>query len=190
MYTLGAVTTVVNARSWIVITQVLARNIGHPLSRCGRVLFFSMQKEAKEFLEREWNAHYWTRNTTQSMEEYIDDDDNWERASRYAWEQVDASRVPALLGEEEGEEDDDDDDDEGDEGEDDDEDEEDSPASEGNDVAGKEGASAGKTNKKEKTDADVPKVRTACDGLLFYRRLGAHAIAPLAYTKVSTCRLV
>lgn len=117
------------------------------------------QKEAKEFLEKEWNAQYWSRNTSMTLEEYVDDDENWERASQYAWEVMDESRGISKK-KEEDEDDDDDDDSEEDEGEP-EGNEEDSSETDVTggpvDVAGKDTGSS-KTKKKTKADMDVSKV--------------------------------
>lgn len=123
-----------------------------------------IQKEAKEFLEKEWNAQYWSRNTSMTLEEYIDDDENWERASQHAWEVMDEARGISKR-KEDDDDDEDDDDSEEDEGEpegtEDKENEEDSSEADAAggpvDVAGKDTGSS-KTKKKTKADADVTKV--------------------------------
>lgn len=127
------------------------------------------QKEAKEFLEREWNAQYWSRNTSMTLEEYIDDDENWERASQHAWEVMDEAR--GISKKEDDDDDDDDDDSEEDEGEavgegkpedkedkDNQENSSETDAASGPaDIAGKDNDSS-KTKKTTKADADVTKV--------------------------------
>lgn len=93
----------------------------HVFSRRGTCRGLS-QKEAKEFLEREWNAQYWSRTTTMTEEEFYEDEDNKERALEHGWEVVNEDRgisKKALV-----EEDDDEDEDDDDEDEDDDDDEE------------------------------------------------------------------
>lgn len=123
------------------------------------------QKEAKDFLEREWNAQYWKRNTTLTQEEYYVDEENWDRAVEHGWDVVNEERGFKKEVEVEEEEDDD-------EYDEDDEDDEEGVTADGDkgkvektdepeggtDVAGKEGA-AGKSKKKAtKTETDVAQV--------------------------------
>ncbi|CAM9426533.1 unnamed protein product [Ectocarpus sp. 8 AP-2014] len=80
-----------------------------------------VEKEAKEFLEKEWNAQFWSRTTSLTEEEYFEDDDNWDRAMKHGYDVVNTARgfppkyKKELEGEEEAEDDDDDEDDEDDE---------------------------------------------------------------------------
>lgn len=80
----------------------------------------STQTEAKEFLEKEWNAQFWSRTTSLTQEEYFADEDNWDRAMKHGYDAVNTARGFApkyreVETEEEEEDDDDDDDDEEDE---------------------------------------------------------------------------
>lgn len=80
-----------------------------------------VEKEAKEFLEKEWNAQFWSRTTSLTEEEYFADEDNWDRAMKHGYDVVNMARgFPPKYKQaetEEEEEDDDDDDDEEEEGE-------------------------------------------------------------------------
>ncbi|CAB1098260.1 unnamed protein product [Ectocarpus sp. CCAP 1310/34] len=80
-----------------------------------------VEKEAREFLEKEWNAQFWSRTTSLTEEEYFEDEDNWDRAMKHGYDVVNTARgfppkyKKELEGEEEAEDDDDDEDDEEDE---------------------------------------------------------------------------
>lgn len=82
----------------------------------------SPQKEAKEFLEKEWNAQFWSRTTSLTQEEYFADEDNWDRAMKHGYDAVNTARgfppkYKEVETDEEEEDDDDDEDDEEEEGE-------------------------------------------------------------------------
>lgn len=71
------------------------------------------QKEAKEFLEKEWNAQFWSRTTSLTEEEYFDDEENWARAMQHGYDTVNTARgFPPKKTEEDEEDDEDDEDDE------------------------------------------------------------------------------
>eukprot|EP00904_Undaria_pinnatifida_P004641 jgi/Undpi1/14178/HiC_scaffold_9.g03828.m2 len=77
------------------------------------------EKEAKEFLEKEWNAQYWSRTTTMTEEEFYEDEDNKARALEHGWEVVNEDRgisKKAAVEDDDDEDDDDEDDDDDDEG--------------------------------------------------------------------------
>lgn len=114
------------------------------------------QKEAKEFLEKEWNAQFWSRTTSLTEEEYFEDDDNWDRAMKHGYDVVNTARgfppkyKKELEGEEEAEDDDDDEDDEEDEPK-----EADTTTSSENDAV----SVTKPTKTGSKTDVEVSKVR-------------------------------
>ena len=128
----------------------------------------SLQKEAKEFLEREWNAQYWSRTTTMTEEEFYEDEDNKARALEHGWEVVNEDRgisKKAAVEDDDDEDDDDEDDDDDDEGmvaegEDSEEgDEEDDEDSSETDTTGAGTDTVGKSKKvSSKTEADVAQV--------------------------------
>lgn len=113
------------------------------------------QKEAREFLEKEWNAQFWSRTTSLTEEEYIKDEENWERAMKYGYDAVNTARgfPPKNKEEEEVEGEDDDDDDDDDDEEQEEEKEAESPTDTAGNIATKPSKASG-----AKTE-DVPKVR-------------------------------
>lgn len=127
-------------------------------------------------MEREWNAQYWARNTTLTLDEYYEDGDNWDRAVAHAWDVVydrsSSKKVEEDSDDDDDNDDDDDDDDddavvaEGEEDDDEEEDEDDSTetgvAGGTSDVIGKEGGASGKSKKgAAQTEADTAKVMMA-----------------------------
>lgn len=115
---------------------------------------YSTQKEAKEFLEKEWNAQFWSRTTSLTQEEYFADEENWDRAMKHGYDVVNTARGfppkyrEVEAEEEEGDDDDDDDDEDEEEGED-----VETSADTGSNVAAKPSSSSKKTE-------DVTQVRT------------------------------
>lgn len=106
----------------------------------------SMQKEAIDFLKREFGSAFWSSNrTAETVEEYYEQGDNWDRAVVYAWGEVDPSRLY-----QQGEKDDDEDDDEDDEDDDEDDDEVVAEA-----VTGGEGGGEGEKETAKPTDGDT-----------------------------------
>lgn len=109
----------------------------------------SIQKEAKEFLEKEWNAQFWSRTTSLTQEEYFADEDNWDRAMKHGYDVVNMARgFPPKYKEVETEEEEDDDDDDDEEEEEEGEGEEvemESSTDTGSNVATKPGSSSKKT---------------------------------------------
>lgn len=84
----------------------------------GSLLAHATQKEATEFLEKEWNTQFWSRTTSLTQEDYFADEDNWDRAMKHGYDVVNTSRgFPPKYKEVETEEEEDDDDDEDDEDE-------------------------------------------------------------------------
>ena len=121
------------------------------------------QKEAREFLEKEWNAQFWSRTTSLTEEEYIKDEENWERAMKYGYDAVNTARgfPPKNKEAEVEEEEDDDDDDEEEEEEGEEAENSTDPAS---DIAAKPSkAAAAKTE-------DVTKVGVGIDGFFHHSR--------------------
>lgn len=119
------------------------------------ILHFA-QKEAKEFLEKEWNAQFWSRTTSLTEEEYFADEDNWDRAMKHGYDVVNMARgFPPKYKQaetEEEEEDDDDDDDEEEEGEGEEVEEVEGSTDTGSNVAAKPSSTSKKTE-------DVTQVR-------------------------------
>lgn len=131
---------------------------------CGRLT----QKEGKEFLEREWNAQYWSRTTTMTEEEFYEDEDNKKRGLEHGWEVVNEDRgisKKAVVEEDEDEDDDDEDDEDDDEegmvAEGEDEEDGDEEDDEDSSEADATGGGTDKLKSKKvasKTEADVAKV--------------------------------
>lgn len=131
---------------------------------CGRLT----QKEGREFLEREWNAQYWSRTTTMTEEEFYEDEDNKKRGLEHGWEVVNEDRgisKKAVVEEDEDEDDDDEDDEDDDEegmvAEGEDEEDGDEEDDEDSSEADATGGGTDKLKSKKvasKTEADVAKV--------------------------------
>lgn len=136
--------------------MVIETTLLTPFELAGYLVLFT-QKEAKEFLEKEWNAQFWSRTTSLTEEEYFEDDDNWDRAMKYGYDVVNTARgfppkyKKELEGEEEAEDDDDDEDEEEDEPK-----EADTTTSSENDAT----SVTKPTKTGSKTDVDVSKVHT------------------------------
>lgn len=114
------------------------------------------QKEAKEFLEKEWNAQFWSRTTSLTEEEYFEDDENWERAMKHGYDVVNTARgFPPKYKTEEEEEEEDDDDDEDEQDEDQDNEEAKVPSE-----TDTEGIAAKPKKTASKADVDATKVNT------------------------------
>lgn len=124
----------------------------------------STQKEAKEFLEKEWNAQFWSRTTSLTQEEYFADEDNWDRAMKHGYDVVNTARgfppkYKEAETEEEEEDDDDDDDEEEEEGEGEEVEELETSTDTGSNVAAKPSTSGKKT---EDVAQVGPVVRCSC----------------------------
>ncbi|CAM9160270.1 unnamed protein product, partial [Hapterophycus canaliculatus] len=114
-----------------------------------------VEKEAKEFLEKEWNAQFWSRTTSLTEEEYFEDDENWERAMKHGYDVVNTARgFPPKYKTDEEEEEDDDDEEEQDE-------DEESEVSEVPSETDTENIAAKPNKTASKTDIDATKEITA-----------------------------